>query len=207
MDCVCYTKRMSKTDELKQIRNEVLGLTESPLYEYREENDYLPVIGQGSHDADLMFIGEAPGKNEAETGVPFCGRAGNILDELLEHIDLLRADVYIANILKDRPPENRDPTTEEIEIYTPFLVRQIQIIEPQAIATLGRFAMEFVKDHFGIDNSRTISNIHGEVLEMDDKNDRTLKFVPLFHPAVALYDPNKKDTLKEDFETLKNLVN
>lgn len=190
-----------KTAQLKKIRDDVLELEASPLYEYRTENNYFPVLGKGNHDADILFIGEAPGKNEAETGRPFCGRAGKMLDELLEHINLDRDDVYITNILKDRPPDNRDPQPDEIEMYTPFLRRQISIIEPKVIATLGRFSMEFIADEFDVDLGGTISQVRGEVFEVTN-DDQEITFVPLFHPAVALYDGSKRDTLKEDFEVL-----
>ena len=129
---------MPKFDQLKAIRDEAIALKQSPLYEYRTSNRYYPVIGEGSHDANIMFVGEAPGKNEAETGRPFCGAAGKFLTELIEGIGLKREQVYITNVVKDRPPENRDPTPEEIEIYAPFLDRQIDIIQPKVIATLGR---------------------------------------------------------------------
>ena len=98
-----------RTEELRKIKDEIINAKNSPLYGYRIKNKYFPVIGEGSHNAKIMFIGEAPGKNEAETGRPFCGAAGHVLDELLESIGLNRKEVYITNILKDRPPENRDP--------------------------------------------------------------------------------------------------
>jgi DNA polymerase len=126
-----------KTQKMKQVKDAVLDLESSPLYDYRQDNNYLPVIGEGSHDANLMFIGEAPGESEAESGRPFCGAAGRLLNKLLDHIGLDRDAVYITNVLKDRPPENRDPTQEEIDVYVPFLRRQISIIEPNVIATLG----------------------------------------------------------------------
>src|SRR5665213_20886 len=132
-----------KYEALKKIRDEVLSLKESPLYEYRTSNQYLPVIGEGSHDAQIMFVGEAPGKNEAKTGRPFAGAAGKILNELLESVGIAREDVYITNIVKDRPQENRDPTPKEIELYGPFLDRQIEIIQPKIIATLGRHSMSY----------------------------------------------------------------
>src|SRR3989344_9619517 len=123
-----------KTEKLRAIRDEVLVLKKSPLYDYRKRNNYYPVIGEGNHDALVMFIGEAPGKNEALKARPFCGAAGKILDELLGSIGVKREDVYITNIVKDRPPENRDPTPEEIGMYAPFLDRQIDIIAPKIIA-------------------------------------------------------------------------
>ena len=131
-----------KSEALKKIKEEIIALKESPLYSYRTENKYFPVIGEGSHDADIVFIGEAPGRNEAETGRPFCGRSGKLLDEFLVSIDLQREKVYITSIVKDRPPQNRDPLPAEIELYAPFLDRQIEIIKPKVIATLGRFSMQ-----------------------------------------------------------------
>src|SRR6056297_1887997 len=122
-----------KTKRMKKVKDAVVSCTKCPLSKLRKEKGYLPVIGEGNHDANILFVGEAPGAQEAKTGRPFCGRAGSILDELLEHIDLKRKDTYIANILKDRPPQNRDPKTEEIKACTPFLERQIEIIEPNVI--------------------------------------------------------------------------
>jgi DNA polymerase len=196
-----------KNTQLKEVYDEVIELKESPLYEYRTKNDYLPVLGEGSCDADILFIGEAPGEREAETGRPFCGRAGKMLDELLEHINLNRDDVYITNILKDRPPENRDPTPDEIKIYTPFLRRQISIIEPRVIATLGRFSMEFIASEYGVELDGTITQVCGQVNKITTKDGQNIIFVPLLHPAVALYDGSKRDVLKADFEVLKEYAN
>lgn len=191
---------------MKAIRDEVFDLTESPLYEYRTRNNYYPVLGEGSHYARIIFVGEAPGKNEAETGRPFCGRAGKILDELLAHIDLNRDDVYITNILKDRPPQNRDPNKEEIELYTPFLDRQIEIIRPKVVVTLGRYAMEYIMKKFGLeDEIEKISQAHGKQYQVSSLFGE-MTIVPLYHPAVATYNPNKKDTLKKDMETVKQLA-
>lgn len=198
--------KQSQTEELRIIKEEVVELEESPLYEYRKEHGYLPVIGEGDHGADIMFIGEAPGESEAKTGRPFCGRSGKLLDEFLKHIDLDRGDVYITNVLKDRPPNNRDPQTQEIEIYTPFLRRQISIIQPQVIATLGRFSMEFIAGEYGVDLDGTISQVRGQVYTITE-GDREVTFIPLFHPAVALYDGSKRDVLKEDFAVLQDYAN
>ncbi len=189
-------------DAMKQIRDDVLALEESPLYEFRQKNNYFPVLGQGSHHAEIFFIGEAPGKNEAETGRPFCGASGRVLDELLESVNLRREDVYVTNVVKDRPPDNRDPHRAEIDLYAPFLDRQIAVIQPSVIATLGRFAMEFVLDRYGNrDDKPKISQIHGNVIPLQmDYGDAHL--VPLYHPAVALYNASEKDTLLADFKTL-----
>src|SRR2546423_1687564 len=105
-----------KAEQLKKVREEILNLKDSPLYAYRKENNYFPVIGEGNQGAHVMFIGEAPGKNEALTGKPFCGASGKILDQMLARIGVSRDNVYITNIVKDRPPENRDPTPHEIEL-------------------------------------------------------------------------------------------
>jgi len=154
-----------KYDDMKKIRDELLVFTASPLYEYRTTNNYFPVAGEGSHDASIMFVGEAPGKTEAMTGKPFCGAAGKFLTVLVESIGLTRPDVYITNIVKDRPQDNRDPTPEEIELYAPFLDRQIDIIQPKIIATLGRHSMGYVMKHFDLDlELEPISRIHGKAL-------------------------------------------
>lgn len=194
---------MNRTDHLREIRDEIWILTKSPLFEYRKKNNYYPVIGEGNHYADIMFIGEAPGKNEAETARPFCGAAGKILDELLESTGLNREEVYITNVVKDRPPANRDPLPEEIEIYGPFLDRQIDIIKPKIIATLGRFSMRYIMKKFGIeDRLQPISKIHGQVFKTEASYGK-IKIIPLFHPAVTIYNPRTKDELKKDFKTLK----
>ena len=197
---------IDRTEQLRVIRDAIVNLNESPLYEYRTRNGYFPVIGQGNHYADIMFIGEAPGKNEAETGRPFCGASGRVLDELLESIDLKRENVYVTNILKDRPPNNRDPLKTEIDLYTPFLERQIGIIQPKVIATLGRFSMEFILRRFGaFQAGQKISQLHGTVIKVRTDYGRT-SVVPLFHPAAALYNANQRTTLEEDFKVLVQFV-
>lgn len=196
----------SKTEALKQIKDELLEFRASPLYEYRTENKYFPVIGEGSHDAGIMFVGEAPGENEAKSGRPFCGRAGKILDELLASIDVERSDVYVTNIVKDRPQKNRDPLPEEIELYAPFLDRQIAIIRPKVIATLGRFSSEYVMSRYGLaSNLAPISTLHGKLLETEIEGEK-VKVLPLYHPAAAIYNQHLKSTLVADFQQLKNLV-
>jgi len=195
----------TKTELLKKIKEEILNLKESPLYSYRTENKYFPVIGEGSHDAKIMFVGEAPGRNEAKTGRPFCGTAGKVLDELLEHVKIKRADVYITNIVKDRPQQNRDPLPEEIKIYGPFLDRQIEILQPKVICALGRYSMGYIMQKFGLgDKIESISKMHGK--SFDTKTSYgPIKIVCLYHPCVAVYNPNRKDELKKDFEILKKL--
>jgi len=195
-----------KREKMKEIRDEVINLKESPLYKYRILNKYFPVIGQGDHNAQILFIGEAPGENEAKTGVPFCGASGKFLDELLAHIKIPRQKVYIANILKDRPPGNRDPLQEEIELYAPFLDRQIEIIEPKVIATLGRFSMDYIMRRYGLENEITkISEMHGRIFKTVGPGGEVV-ITPLYHPAVAIYNANNRDELKKDFEVLKTLV-
>lgn len=198
---------MSKLDLMKAIRDDVLNLKESPLYAYRIEGKYFPVIGEGSHDADIMFIGEAPGKNEAQTGKPFCGASGKVLDQLLEHIGVDRTTVYVTNVVKDRPENNRDPKPEEIELYAPFLDRQVDIIEPKVIATLGRFSMDYIMQKFGLtEELDAISKIHGKVFEAKTPTGKKVHIVPLYHPAVAVYNRNQLPMLKKDFEILKKFM-
>jgi uracil-DNA glycosylase len=195
-----------RTEQLRRIREEIVNLTESPLYEFRVENNYFPVIGQGSHFAKIMFIGEAPGENEAKTGRPFCGQSGRVLDELLDRIGLERDDVYVTNIVKDRPPKNRDPNKAEIKLYAPYLKRQIEIIQPSVIATLGRFSMEFVLDLLDApEKDQKITELHGKTIKAQADYGEVY-VVPLYHPAVALYNVNQKATLVEDFKALKPFV-
>jgi len=197
------TKENPKFEAMKQIRDEIMELKDSPLYIERVENGYFPVIGAGSHDADIMFIGEAPGKNEAKTGRPFCGASGRILDEVLSHIKMKREDIYITNIVKDRPTSNRDPKPEEIELYSPFLDRQIEIIKPKVIVTLGRFSMNYIMKKFGLENEiDIISKNHGKVFDAKASYGK-IKIIPLYHPAVAIYSRTQLPQLKQDFEQLK----
>jgi uracil-DNA glycosylase family 4 len=193
-------------EKMKEIRNELLMFKESPLYEYRTKHKFYPVVGEGSHVASIMFIGEAPGKNEAQTARPFCGRSGKVLDEMLDSIELNRSDVYITNIVKDRPPENRDPSEEEIKVYAPFLDRQIQIIRPKVIATLGRFSMNYIMKKFGLDDKiGSIGELHGkEFLANTDYG--PVSIIPLYHPAVALYQGENKQNLLSDFTVLKKYI-
>lgn len=198
---------------MRKIKDEVVGLKNSPLYQFRIESKNLPVIGEGSHSAKIMFIGEAPGRNEAKTGRPFCGRAGDILNELLNSVGIERSEIYITNIVKDRPPQNRDPLPEEIEIYGPFLDRQIEIIQPQIIATLGRYSMYYVMPKFGLEfELEPISKNHGKVFAVPREalakwgwGNHEMKIIPLYHPAVAVYNSHTLDVLKKDFEVLKDL--
>lgn len=194
-----------RTEMLKAIKDEVLDLKSSPLYAERVRNGVFPVIGDGDHFASIMFIGEAPGKNEAATGRPFCGVSGKVLDELLGSAGIERAHVYITNIVKDRPPMNRDPLPQEINIYGPFLDRQIEIIQPRAIATLGRFSMDYIMRKFGLEGSlEPISRAHGKIFEATASYG-PIKIVPLYHPAVAVYDRSKFGVLQKDFEILKQI--
>jgi len=195
-----------KFERMKAIRDKLLNFKKSPLYKYRLENKYFPVVGEGSHNARIMFIGEAPGENEAKTARPFCGKSGKVLDEMLESINLNRSDVYITNIVKDRPPENRDPSQEEIELYASFLDEQIDIIQPRVIATLGRFSMAYILELLKCDTPiLTIGEMHGKEFA-GQASFGLVTVVPLYHPAVALYNGGNKGTLLEDFQVLKKYV-
>jgi uracil-DNA glycosylase family 4 len=153
----------------------------------------LLVFGSGDPNARLMFIGEAPGKNEDLTGEPFVGAAGKLLDELLGSIGIDRSQVYIANLVKCRPPGNRDPEPLEIETCSPFLSRQIELIDPAVIATLGRFSA-----HYVLQTTAPISVLHGRLFRPGGR-----RVVPIFHPAAALYDGSKRSVLQEDFRKLR----
>ena len=193
----------NRTELLKKIKDEIVEGKHLPLYKERIKNKVFPVIGEGSHHAKIMFIGEAPGKNEAETGKPFCGASGKVLDELLAAVGISRPDVYVTNIVKDRPPMNRDPLPDEIESYAPYLDRQIEIIRPQIIATLGRFSMAYIMNRLGLSAQlESISKMHGRIFSAKTSYG-TVKVIPLYHPAVAVYNNNMKDALKKDFEILK----
>lgn len=192
-----------KEEALTRLAGEVAELTQSPLYEHRQENGFHPVFGEGDPDADILFIGEAPGEQEAKKGRPFVGASGRVLNKLLKGIGLEREDVYITNVVKDRPPNNRDPRREEIELYSPFLSQQIEIIQPKIIATLGRFAMDFVLAQCNSDQAgQKISELHGRPIRVEAPFG-SLTVVPLYHPAVALYNRDQQQTLEDDFQVLK----
>lgn len=194
---------MEETAEskLKAIKKEVLACKKCPLYKQRT----YPVLGQGNPKAKIMFIGEAPGYWEDQKGQPFVGAAGKVLDELLSSARIKREDVYISNILKCRPPNNRDPKPEEIEACSSYLERQIKIIDPKIICPLGRYSMTFIMEKFGLKNEiQPISKIHGKVFELKNLF-QDIKIIPLYHPAVATYNANMKGVLKTDFKVLKGL--
>ncbi len=194
---------MGAIEEIKKVERQVTKLKKSPLYSYRIENGYMPVIGEGSVTANIMFVGEAPGKTEAQTGKPFCGRSGKVLDELLASIKMDRQKVYVTNLVKDRPHDNRDPSPLEIALYGPFLDRQIEIIKPKVIATLGRHSMKYIFEKFGLtDLVQAVSKIHGQEFTYNASYG-VVTMVALYHPAVALYNGGMKKALLEDFQILK----
>jgi uracil-DNA glycosylase family 4 len=158
------------------------------------------VFGSGNANADLMFCGEAPGKNEDEQGLPFVGQAGKLLDKLLAEIGLTRADVFVVNVLKCRPPGNRDPAPVEIENCQDYLMRQIELIEPTVICTLGNFATKLLRvDPTGI------TRLHGREEERVIGT-RAVRLYPIFHPAAALYTPANVEVLRRDFARLPELL-
>jgi uracil-DNA glycosylase family 4 len=158
------------------------------------------VFGSGSPDADLMFVGEAPGFHEDQQGVPFVGQAGKLLDKLLGGIGLTRADVFVVNVLKCRPPGNRDPLPEEIAACEPHLFRQIELIEPKLVATLGNFATKLLSG-----KPAGITRVHGHEQEVT-LGTRTVALYPLYHPAAALYTPSMLNVLEEDFARIPALL-
>jgi uracil-DNA glycosylase len=158
------------------------------------------VFGSGSPSADLMFVGEAPGFHEDQQGVPFVGQAGKLLDTLLGGIGLTRADVFVANVLKCRPPGNRDPLPEEIAACEPHLFRQIELIQPKLVATLGNFATKLLSG-----KPAGITRVHGYEQEVT-LGARTVLLYPIFHPAAALYTPSMLKVLEEDFARIPALL-
>jgi DNA polymerase len=158
------------------------------------------VFGSGNADADLMFVGEAPGANEDKQGLPFVGQAGRLLEQLLNEIGLTRQDVFIANVLKCRPPGNRDPLPQEIENCQEYLFRQLELIEPRVVCTLGNFSTKLLRgDPLGI------TRLHGRA-EVRRIGPRTVRLYPIFHPAAALYTPSMLATLREDFSGIPELL-
>ncbi|GAB5492211.1 MAG: hypothetical protein Phog2KO_24260 [Phototrophicaceae bacterium] len=191
-----------KEQKIKQVRLDLLDAKDSPLYAHRIEKNYYPVLGEGYADANIMIIGESPGEREAKSGKPFTGPSGAVLDELLASIELNRDDVFLTNILLDRPPENRDPIREELEYYADYLDRLVDIIKPRVIVTLGRFSMVYILRKFDLPEKKgKISQLHGQLLKTEaDYGD--LYVMPMYHPAMVLYNPSKKDTLREDMDKL-----
>jgi uracil-DNA glycosylase len=181
---------------LDALREEASTCTRCRLAQARTQ----VVFGVGSPDADLMFVGEAPGFHEDQQGVPFVGQAGKLLDKLLAGIGLTRSDVYIANVLKCRPPGNRDPMADEIEACETHLFRQIELIEPKVIATLGNFATKLLSG-----KQTGITRVHGQEQEVTLGGRRVLLY-PLYHPAAALYTPAMLKVLEEDFARLPGLM-
>lgn len=157
------------------------------------------VMGDGNADADIVFIGEAPGKNEDLQGLPFVGAAGKFLNEMLAGIGLKRQDIYITNIVKYRPPNNRDPLPEEKKAFWPYLVRQLKVIQPKIVVTLGRHSMEYFLPN------QKISVIHGQPKRVTF-GDGKLVILPLFHPAAALYNGGMRQTLIDDFNAIPLII-
>jgi uracil-DNA glycosylase len=158
------------------------------------------VFGSGNADADLMFVGEAPGASEDQQGLPFVGRAGRLLDQLLAEIGLARADVFVTNTLRCRPPGNRDPLPVEIENCHDYLLRQVELIEPTLICTLGNFATKLLRG-----DPTGITRLHGQA-ELIELGNRAVRLYPLYHPAAALYTPSLLETLREDFAAIPALL-
>ncbi len=158
------------------------------------------VPGAGDTNAKIMFIGEAPGKKEDETGLPFVGAAGKFLDEMLGAIKLKREDIYIANVCKCRPPSNRDPSPEEVKLCWPWLLQQIQIIEPKLIVTLGRHSMERFLP------GQKISEMHGHAMRHEIEGLGLQVFYTLYHPAAALYNGGMRETLLKDFKRIPKIL-
>jgi DNA polymerase len=185
-----------RREDLVALFKEARGCLLCPLSEGRTQ----VVFGNGNADADLMFVGEAPGFHEDQQGLPFVGRAGQLLDELLGEIGLERSQVFVANVLKCRPPGNRDPQPEEIETCRPYLWKQVELIEPKVICTLGNFATKLLTR-----SNRGITQVAGRRQEAEIGGRRVILY-PLFHPAAALRTPATKERLRQDFAGLPALL-
>jgi uracil-DNA glycosylase len=185
-----------RREALKVVYEEARGCVRCPLHTTRTT----VVFGAGNADADLMFIGEAPGANEDRMGLPFVGQAGKLLDKLLGEIGLERSDVFIANTLKCRPPNNRDPHPNEIASCQDYLRRQVDLIEPVVICTLGNFSTKLLRE-----DTMGISRLHGRE-EVRIVGTRAVRLYPLYHPAAALYTPSMLETLRADFHRLPDLL-
>jgi uracil-DNA glycosylase family 4 len=187
---------VTRASELALLSEQVARCTRCPLHETRTQ----AVFGAGHPDADLLFVGEAPGFHEDQQGIPFVGQAGKLLEQLLAGIGLTRADVYIANVLKSRPPGNRDPQPDEIGACEGYLFRQIELIQPKIVATLGNFATKLLSG-----KPLGITRVHGQEQETMLGNRRVLLY-PLYHPAAALYTPAMLRVLESDFARLPELL-
>ena len=186
-----------RREELKDVFQQASACTRCPQLASTRTT---VVFGSGNADAELMFVGEAPGANEDTQGLPFVGQAGRLLEQLLNEIGLSRSDVFIANVLKCRPPGNRDPLPQEIESCQEYLYRQLELIEPRVVCTLGNFSTKLLRgDPLGI------TRLHGSA-EIRRIGPRTVRLYPLFHPAAALYTPSMLATLREDFARIPALL-
>jgi uracil-DNA glycosylase family 4 len=190
------TSPADRRQRLKQVYEQARGCTACPLHQTRTN----VVFGAGDANAELMFIGEGPGANEDAQGLPFVGRAGKLLDTLLQEIELARADVFIANVVKCRPPGNRDPHPNEIQSCHHYLRDQVQLIEPTVICTLGNFSTKLLRE-----DPTGISRLHGQD-EVRPIGGRAIRLLPLYHPAAALYTPSTLQTLREDFARIPELL-
>jgi uracil-DNA glycosylase len=185
-----------RREQLVDLYKQVESCTRCPLHATRTR----AVFGAGDADAEVMFVGEAPGAEEDRQGLPFVGRAGQLLNQMLEEIGLSREDVFIANVLKSRPPGNRDPQPAEIEACRPYLLDQVRLIEPRVLCTLGNFATRLLSGNpAGITRVRGTPQVH-------EIGGRTVFLLPLLHPAAALRTPAMKETLRGDFELLPRLL-
>ncbi len=187
---------MTQEEKLTALHNKILQDTVCP--ELAAQATQL-VMGDGNPDADIVLIGEAPGKMEDEQGVPFVGAAGKFLNEMLASAGMNREDVYITNIVKYRPPNNRDPLPEEKKAFWPYLLEQLQIIEPKIVVTLGRHSMEYFLP------GQYISKIHGQPKRIQ-LGDHEIVIVPLYHPAAALYNGSMRQTLIDDFMRMPEII-
>ena len=190
----------TKESEMNSLSLEIKNCKKCSLWETRNK----PLVGDGSINAEILFVGESPGYNEDKLGKAFVGESGKVLDQLLDIVNLKRSEIYITNVLKCHPPKNHSPNKQELESCIHYLHSQIEIIKPKIIITLGKYASQEVFSSFKLDFSK-ISEVHGKIFEVKT-DDRTIKIIPLYHPAVACYHSEMFGILEGDFKKLKDVL-
>ncbi|MEM0350673.1 MAG: type-4 uracil-DNA glycosylase [Archaeoglobaceae archaeon] len=187
-------------ETLEEVAQEILQCKKCELHKTKTRY----VVGSGNEKAEIVFIGEAPGREEDIRGEPFVGSAGKLLSEMINAIGLRRDEVFISNVLKCRPPNNRDPLPEEIEACGEYLLRQLEIIKPNIIICLGRYSTEFIFRTFGLQFT-SITKLQGKIFEIDAW-EKKVKIIPLYHPAAVLYRPQLRDEYVENFRKIGSLI-
>jgi uracil-DNA glycosylase len=194
-------KELPKSSRLEQIKAEIIERNVCP--DLAQAAKHL-VMGVGDPNAAILFVGEAPGKNEDELGEPFVGAAGKVLNEALSHAGIQRQDVYITNIVKYRPPNNRDPLPDEKQAFWPYLLQEIAIIQPKLVVTLGRHSMEYFLPKAKISDAR--GRVHDVIVTVND-TEQQVAVMPVYHPAATIYNRQLRATFTSDIKNIMNIIN